>query len=116
MSASKSRHRTRNRRTDNLVYHRAGWQCQMPECMCPDGRQIDRSLRNTVEPWAPTIDHIIPMSEGGSDELVNKRAAHRICNQDAAVLDSVGLPSPGPPLASTIGDLCPELAKLFTSR
>jgi HNH endonuclease len=113
MSASKDRHRNRNRSTDSLIYHRAGWQCQMPECICPDGRRIDRSFRGTSEPWAPTIDHIIPLSEGGQDVLVNKRAAHRQCNEDGMLPSTIKPVVPGPALSNRLGELYPELAKLL---
>ncbi|WP_420873464.1 HNH endonuclease [Novosphingobium resinovorum] len=32
----------------------------------------------------PTIEHITPRSEGGSDDLDNLVLAHRICNQRRA--------------------------------
>ena len=76
--------RRNNRQLDGLVYHRAAWQCQMPECLCPDGRKIDRCLRGTNDPWAPSIDHIKPVAVGGGEALTNKRAAHRECNRAAA--------------------------------
>jgi HNH endonuclease len=113
MTASSEVHRTRDRRTDGLVYHRAGWRCQMPECLCPDGREIDQVLRTTTQPWAPSIDHVIPLAEGGVDRLENKRAAHRKCNEAAAIIVWERT-QPGVPLATAIGDLYPDLAKLFT--
>lgn len=30
--------------TDEQIYDRDGWQCQLPECLCPDGRAIDPAL------------------------------------------------------------------------
>jgi hypothetical protein len=65
----------------SAVYRRAKWQCQMPVCLCPGGRPIDRALRGKDSPWAPSIDHIIPRAAGGVDALENMRAAHRWCNQ-----------------------------------
>jgi 5-methylcytosine-specific restriction endonuclease McrA len=97
-----------------FVYHRAAWQCQMPECLCPDGRKIDRRLRGTNDLWEPSIDHIKPLAAGGADTLRNKRAAHRECNRAAAELQlqgaARGRPAPEP-LTSSIGDLYPDLAK-----
>jgi 5-methylcytosine-specific restriction endonuclease McrA len=31
-------------------------------------------------PMAPTVDHVIPISEGGTDTKANVQLAHRICN------------------------------------
>ena len=30
--------------------------------------------------WSPTIDHVIPVSQGGTDDLANLKLAHMICN------------------------------------
>jgi 5-methylcytosine-specific restriction endonuclease McrA len=106
--------RKRDRSMDSRVYHRAGWQCEMPECLCPDGRAIDRSIRGTNTMWSPTVDHIIPVAAGGADKLSNYRAAHQRCNDAAGNPGSVRLPPVSPPLTSTIGDLCPGLVELFT--
>jgi HNH endonuclease len=88
----------------------------MPECLCPDGRKIDKQLRGTNDPWSPSIDHIQTLATGGSDRLTNKRAAHKRCNQAGAVLQQKGAakgrPAPAP-LTSTVGDLFPDLAKLL---
>jgi hypothetical protein len=96
------------------VYHRAAWQCQMPECLCPEGRKIDKSLRGTDNPWAPSIDHIKTLATGGADRLENMRAAHRECNRAGAreqqsVARARRVP---PPLTVTLGDLFPDLACL----
>lgn len=42
--------------------------------------------------WAPTLDHILPRSHGGSHEVENLRLAHRWCNsarRDAKVPDAL---------------------------
>lgn len=31
-------------------------------------------------PKAPTIDHVVPLAEGGADTAANVRLAHFICN------------------------------------
>lgn len=106
--------RQRQPQVDSLVYHRAAWQCQMPECLCPGGRKIDRRLRGTNDPWEPSVDHIKPRAAGGADTLRNKRAAHRECNRAAAELQlqraTKGRPAPDP-LTRSIGDLYPDLAE-----
>ena len=68
---------------DAEIYARDGWTCQMPDSLCPDGRAIDPALRFSQEPWQPSIDHIVPLRDGGRDCAGNKRAAHAHCNQAA---------------------------------
>jgi 5-methylcytosine-specific restriction endonuclease McrA len=41
---------------------------------------IDYSL-HYLDPMAYVVDHIMPLSRGGLDELANKQAAHRSCNR-----------------------------------
>lgn len=76
--------------SDFKIYSRDHWSCQMPECLCPDGRAIDpasfqrRPERGmTLDPWRASIDHIIPLADGGWDIASNKRAAHALCNEAA---------------------------------
>ena len=55
------------------VFARDGWRCQI--CM--------RLIKRTAvmpHPLSPSIDHIIPQSQGGSHDAVNLRAAHFLCN------------------------------------
>jgi hypothetical protein len=103
-----------SRDLDIVVYHRAAWQCQMPECWCPDGRKINKELRGTDGPWSPSIDHIRTQATGGADSLKNKRAAHKRCNEAGADLQrngaAKGRPAPDP-LTCSIGDLYPDLAE-----
>ena len=55
------------------IYERDGWRCGI----C--GRALDRGAR-VPNPMAPTIDHIVPLSLGGSHTPANVRAAHFMCN------------------------------------
>jgi 5-methylcytosine-specific restriction endonuclease McrA len=41
---------------------------------------IDYTLPHT-DPMSFVVDHIIPFSKGGVDDLSNKQAAHRVCNR-----------------------------------
>jgi 5-methylcytosine-specific restriction endonuclease McrA len=77
---------------DLQIFARDKWVCMMPVCLCPDGTLIDRALLGTGDPWAPSVDHIVPLSEGGLDNAANKRAAHIQCNSDA---NSEWLATPG---------------------
>ncbi|WP_396275713.1 HNH endonuclease [Gordonia sp. AC31] len=55
------------------IYARDKWTCGV----C--GRKVHRN-RVTPHPMAPTIDHIIPLSQGGTHEPANVRTAHFLCN------------------------------------
>ena len=66
-STARDRHRKAIRRT-------------RPPCgVC--GEPIDYTLRYP-DPMSYTVDHVVPLAKGGSDELDNKQAAHRKCNRD----------------------------------
>jgi 5-methylcytosine-specific restriction endonuclease McrA len=97
--------------TDEQIYRRDKWVCLMPECVCPDGLLIDPGLRGTGDPWAPSIDHVIPLAQGGQDSAWNKRAAHARCNNNANEegqrdLQAAGAGARQPfSLTSTIGDV-----------
>lgn len=54
------------------VFVRDGWTCHI----C--GRGIDTSHMGTI--WAPSVDHVVPVSRGGTHNLDNLRAAHLRCN------------------------------------
>jgi 5-methylcytosine-specific restriction endonuclease McrA len=45
------------------------------------GRSIPYDTR-TIHPLALTIDHVMPISAGGTDSEDNLRPAHRVCNED----------------------------------
>ena len=55
------------------IYDRDGWTCGI--CLEPVSRTAPPN-----DPWAPTLDHVLPRALGGSDELDNLRLAHRWCN------------------------------------
>lgn len=53
---------------------RDGWLCHL----C--GGSVTPHLWGSAHPDAPTIDHVIPVSRGGSDTDDNVKLAHRVCN------------------------------------
>lgn len=55
------------------VGSRDGWVCHL----CSGS--VDPALSG-MDPQGPTIDHLVPISRGGVDELVNVALAHRLCN------------------------------------
>lgn len=52
---------------------RDGWKCHL----C--ATQVDPTLSGLHED-GPTVDHLVPLSAGGIDELANVALAHRRCN------------------------------------
>lgn len=55
------------------IFERDRWICQL----C--GRRVKRSAV-APHPKSPTIDHIVPLAEGGRHEPANVQCAHFICN------------------------------------
>lgn len=55
------------------IYQRDDWTCQL--CFEPVDRTAD-----PLSDWYPSLDHIVPQSQGGSDEWGNLRLTHRWCN------------------------------------
>jgi len=54
------------------IYERDGWACQL--CGEPvDRTGLDMYLR-------PSLDHIVPLSKGGTHTRANAQCAHWICN------------------------------------
>lgn len=56
-----------------VVFERDEWTCGI----CHD--PIDKLLRHP-DPWAATIDHIIPLCQGGEHVWTNVQASHATCN------------------------------------
>ncbi|MFT4125091.1 MAG: HNH endonuclease signature motif containing protein [Gordonia sp. (in: high G+C Gram-positive bacteria)] len=60
--------------------HRRQIARNQPPCgIC--GQPIDYNITNHLDPMAYVVDHIVPISAGGSDTLDNKQAGHRACNR-----------------------------------
>lgn len=58
----------------NAVFNRDGWRCHICGCRTP------RRLRGSIELKAPEMDHIIPLSKGGSHTMDNVACCCRECN------------------------------------
>ena len=67
--------------------------CEMPVCLSPAGRRIDKPLRYP-DPWSFTVDHIedVKVRPDLALEYRNTRPAHNRCNRMKRVRD-VGPPS-----------------------
>lgn len=76
----------RRRNVSLRVFEAAQWKCQMPVCIA-DTRDLDLELRGVDSPWMPTIDHVVRLADGGSNNIANLRAAHRACNEHAGRQD-----------------------------
>lgn len=61
----------------HAVFERDNWTCRI----C--GMAVLRTAR-VPAPYAPTLDHIIPLARGGSHEPSNVQCAHFICNSRKA--------------------------------
>ncbi|WP_200210898.1 HNH endonuclease [Micromonospora coerulea] len=62
----------RKRHRQNLAHHK-------PEChLC--GKPIDFDLPHT-DPMSFEVDHIVPISAGGSSHSSNVAASHKACNR-----------------------------------
>lgn len=44
-------------------------------------RWVNMKLAGSNDPMAPSVDHIIAVADGGSNELDNMQLAHRVCNE-----------------------------------
>ena len=56
------------------VFERDGWKCYLCECPTP------RALRGKQQPNSPELEHVVPLSRGGTHTWGNVRCACRRCN------------------------------------
>lgn len=81
ISRQKQRDRERKRRAGmgrlvtELIHERDRGICQ--ECW----RLVDIELLGTNDPMAPSSDHIVPLSKGGTNTAANLQLTHRECNR-----------------------------------
>lgn len=64
--------------TDLEIFDRDGWVCHL--CGKPIDPKADRRTH-----IGATIDHLVPLSEGGADDPANVAAAHNRCNKAKGV-------------------------------
>lgn len=58
---------------DEVIYERDRWKCHL--CDLP----VSRTLTNP-HPMSPSIDHLVPIDDDGSDDPANLATAHLACN------------------------------------
>lgn len=58
------------------LYVRDQWVCQL----CDEAVDPTLMVTSPNDDWAPSLDHIVTRSSGGSDDADNLRLAHRWCN------------------------------------
>jgi 5-methylcytosine-specific restriction endonuclease McrA len=69
-----SYHRSSQRRKiRQRIYKRDGYICWL--CL----GDVDITLTDG-NPFAPTLDHVVPRKDGGKDSLSNLKLAHAVCN------------------------------------
>lgn len=56
-----------------VVFDRDGWRCHI--CR----RKVDKGLSGR-DRMGPTLDHLIPIAQGGEHSYANTALAHRSCN------------------------------------
>jgi 5-methylcytosine-specific restriction endonuclease McrA len=59
----------------HVIFERDGWLCKV----C--GKSTPLSLAGQEHPDSPTLDHIIPLSKGGTHQTHNCQCACKACNQ-----------------------------------
>lgn len=62
------------RRAIGQLTKRDGWKCQICH------QSFNRQAPAHPHPRSVTIDHVVQMWKGGTDDIANLRLAHRICN------------------------------------
>lgn len=70
--------------TIDALGDRDRWRCHL--CR----RKVDRTL-TSPHPMSPTFDHLVPISDGGTDDPANLRLAHRRCNSSRGAGGTVQL-------------------------
>lgn len=67
---------------------------EMHEWVCHLCSEIIERHRRCPDKWAGTIDHVIPLSRGGTHTWDNVKPAHAICNfskSDAVLTDTYAM-------------------------
>lgn len=76
-SRRRSGNQTNDGYTDREIFERDNWTCHL----C--GKQLDPAT-DRRRPDGPTIDHVIPLSRGGTDVRANVKTACNRCNRQKA--------------------------------
>jgi 5-methylcytosine-specific restriction endonuclease McrA len=74
LKRARKRHPNSQRVNPLAVFLRDGWECKI--CF----EEAPRQYLGGMHDRAPTLDHIIPLSNGGQHTYQNTQCAHRKCN------------------------------------
>lgn len=66
------------------IFERGSWVCQLCD------KPVDPELKGLPSPLAPTIDHIVPVGEGGVHSRENVQLLHRSCNNSKGARVAAG--------------------------
>lgn len=66
--------RSSDKPTAARLAQRDGWTCHI----C--GKAVDPDLIGSMNKYRPIVDHLVPISQGGTDDMANARLAHLRCN------------------------------------
>lgn len=80
-----------HRKHKAIVFERDGYTCWL--CGTPTSRVFKHD-----DPLSPTLDHLTPRSQGGTDEVDNLGTAHWICNSLRGAMEMTATPKPCLPL------------------
>ena len=70
-----------SRRGVRLSVRKRVWRRDNNRCwLCGLGTDMNDRSWGTTGPKYPTVDHLVPRSLGGSDDVTNLRTAHALCN------------------------------------
>lgn len=71
----RGRGRKQRDRLVTAIIRRDGWLCWLCD------RPLDPRIQDRRDPRFVTLDHLKPLSDGGSNASQNLRLAHSLCNQ-----------------------------------
>ncbi len=72
----RARNGKRRRIDPYVIAERDGWTCHL----CGDSIDRERHYQGWINPEGASVDHVVPLSRGGSNDPANLKAAHWSCN------------------------------------
>jgi len=72
----RARNGKRRRIDPYVIAERDGWSCHL----CGESIDRERHYQGWINPEGASVDHVVPLSRGGSNDPANLKAAHWSCN------------------------------------